>query len=133
LLLTWLQLRANARLKRSEFIVSEIYRFLSDPDTLEIYYDIEYDRLRYPKHFHDSSHEKKIDKLLAYFERIGALFKLGTITLDEVRLVEYELLRVHNAVPIQQYFETMDHQSRALGHSGTQYSCFRALCKALST
>ena len=88
LLLTWSQLRKNNRLKRSEFIVSELYRFLADPDTLEIYYDLEYKRLRYWDDFHDSPKEAKIHKLLVYFERVGALFRLGSITLQEVRLIE---------------------------------------------
>ncbi len=132
LFFTWAQLRINTRLKRSEFIVSEVYRFLFDEDTLEIYYEIEYDRLRYPEHFHDSVQEKKIDKLLAYFERLGALFRLGTITLQEIGLIEYELLRVYRAASIQEYLKTMDRESRQLGQTGVQYRYFRELCKTLS-
>ena len=41
---------------------------------MEIYYKIEYGEFEYDENFHQSDEEKKLDKLLGFFENIAKLY-----------------------------------------------------------
>ena len=66
----WWQLRLAAIRKRAEFIVSVFNQFITDTESSQAFYDVEYDRLKYDESFHGSPEEKRLDRLLYYFEKI---------------------------------------------------------------
>ena len=131
LFLNWWQLRLGGIRKRAEFIVSVFSQFITDPDSSQAFYDIEYDELRYDGRFHGTKREKQLDRLLYYFEKIAALYDLGTISLQDLELVRYEFVRVYRNKSVQQYFETLDGLPELVGVAGGNYSRYRRVAKML--
>ena len=131
LFLNWWQLRLGGIRKRAEFIVSVFNQFVTDPLASEIFYEIEYGRFRYDKDFHRSENELKLDRLLSYFEKIAALYDIGTITLHDLELVRYDFLRVYQNAAVQEYFKTLDRLPGFLGVEGGTYSRYRRVAALL--
>jgi hypothetical protein len=132
LFLNWWQLRAGGIRKRAEFIVSVFNQYVTDPLASDIYYEIEYGRFHYDKDkFHPSENERKLDRLLSYFEKIAALYEIGTITLHDLELVRYDFVRVHQNASVREYFKTLDRMPGLLGVEGGTYSNYRRVAALL--
>jgi hypothetical protein len=131
LFLNWWQLRLGAIRKRAEFIVSVFNQYVTDPLASDIYYEIEYGRFHYNKDFHRSENERKLDRLLSYFEKIAALYEIGTITLHDLELVRYDFLRIYQNASVQEYFKTLDRLPGLLGVEGGTYSRYRHVAALL--
>lgn len=131
LFLNWWQLRLGGIRKRAEFIVSVFNQYVTDPLASDIYYEIEYGRFQYGKDFHRSENERKLDRLLTYFEKIAALYELGTITLQDLELVRYDFVRVYQNAAVQEYFKTLDRMPGFLGASGGTYERYRRVAALL--
>jgi hypothetical protein len=129
LFLNWWQLRAGGIRKRAEFIVSVFNQYITDPDSSQALYDIEYEKFKYGKRFHDSDEEKRLDRLLSYFEKIAALYHMDIITLDDLELVKYDFVRVFQDTNVQRYFETLDSYPAEL--EGGTFAGFRQVAKLL--
>lgn len=108
LFLNWWQLRAGGIRKRAEFIVSVFNQYITDPESSRALYDIEYDRFNYTERFHESAEEKRLDRLLNYFEKIATLYHMGIVALEDLELVKYDFVRVYGNKDVQEYFETLD-------------------------
>src|SRR5437016_2464253 len=80
LFLTLCQLRRDSVRKRAEFIVSIFNQYVTDPDTSQVFYSVEYDEFQYGPNFHGSEQERHLDRLLSYFEKIAALYHMKVIT-----------------------------------------------------
>jgi hypothetical protein len=131
LFLNWWQLRLGGIRKRAEFVVSVFNRYVMDPVSSKAFYDIEYDRFRYDDDFHESEAEQHLDRLLTYFEKVAALYDMGTITLKDLELVRYEFVRVHRNQEVQKYFAFLDKSSRGLNIRGGTYERYRRLAALL--
>ena len=133
LFLNWWQLRIGGIRKRAEFIVSVFNQYVADPETSRMFYDLEYDRFKYDGGFHGSDRERHLDRLLTYFEKIAALYDMGTITLHDLELVRYDFVRVFHNESVQQYFKTLDSLPETLGVNGGTFSRFRRVARLLDT
>ena len=133
LFLNWWQLRIGGVRKRAEFIVSVFNQYVADPDTSRMFYDLEYGRFKYDGAFHGSDQERHLDRLLSYFEKIAALYDMGTITLHDLELVRYDFVRVFHNQSVQQYFKTLDGLPAALGVHGGTFSRYRRVAALLDT
>ena len=103
------QLRKDSVRNRAEFILQYFSQYLADPDSVELFYKIDYNQFKYePKRFHGSITERKLDKLLTYFNRISILYELGTVTLDDLRLVRYEFRTFNANKSIQEYLKGIE-------------------------
>jgi len=131
LFLNWWQLRLGGIRKRAEFIVSVFNQYVTDPLASDIFYEIEYGRFQYNEDFHRSENERKLDRLLSYFEKIAALYEIGTITLHDLELVRYDFLRVYQDASVQKYFKTLDRLPGLLGVEGGTYSRYRRVAALL--
>ncbi len=131
LFLNWWQLRLGGIRKRAEFIVSVFNQYVTDPLASDIFYEIEYGRFQYNEDFHRSENERKLDRLLSYFEKIAALYEIGTITLHDLELVRYDFLRVYQDASVQNYFQTLDRMPELLGTEGGTYERYRRVAALL--
>jgi hypothetical protein len=127
LLLNYWQLRVGSIRKRAEFIVSTFNQYITDPESSEALYEIEYNKFDYGDDFHGSKKERQLDRLLTYFEKISALYEMRTIKLSDLELVRYDFLRAFNNSNVQQYFKTLDAQPR-----GGNFMRFRGVAQLLS-
>lgn len=132
LFLNWWQLRLGGIRKRAEFIVSVFNQYVTDPEASDIYYEIEYGRFHYDKNFQRSDRERKLDRLLSYFEKIAALYDIGTITLQDLELVQYDFVRVYRDASVQKYFNYLDKlEGRVLKVEGGTYERYRRVAALL--
>lgn len=126
------QSRKDSIQRRAEFVIQYFNQYLADPDAVEMFYKIEYDRLRYnPAKFHGSSAERNLDRLLAYFERISTLYLMKVISLDDLKLIKYELLRISRNKAVRSYLEVVDKWENIEGIRGGSYPSFRKVARLL--
>ncbi len=131
LFLNFLQMKKNNLQKRAEFIINLYNQYASDSDMMEVYYKIEYGKFKYDKNFHQSDEEKKLDKLLGFFENIAKLYLMGNITLDDLKYVAYEFIVIYQNEFVQQYFQFLDGWFRQRGMKIKPYEAFRQVGKIL--
>jgi hypothetical protein len=105
--------------------------FVADAECSQAFYDVEYDRLTYDNSFHGSPEERRLNRLLYYFEKIAALYELGTISLKDLELVRYEFLRVYRNPAVQEYFKTLDQTRDRLDAEGGTYARYRRIAELL--
>src|SRR5688572_18513689 len=103
LFLNLLQMQADSRQKRAEYIINLSNQATSDQDIQDIYYKIEYEEFIYDEDFHESDDERKLDKLLEVYENMAKLYQLNNITLDDLDYVAYSYLVVYQDSNVQDY------------------------------
>ncbi|HSY74821.1 MAG TPA: hypothetical protein VK810_05070 [Dongiaceae bacterium] len=128
LFLTLRQLREDSKRKRAEFIVSVFNQYVTDPDTAQMFYLLEYDKFEYKPSFHRSDEEKHLDKLLSYFEMIATLYDMGVVSRSDLELIKYQFVRVYENAEIQKYFQFLDNE---LSVSGGSFRRFRNVAALL--
>ena len=131
LLLTWLSMRRSNRQKRAEFLIDFCGQYMSDPEIASVYYKIEYGKFEYDESFHQSDEEKRLDKLLRYFQKIAMLWDTGNITLEDVQIVAYEYLVVYQDSSVQEYLSFLDAWFQERRVSMKPYLAFRKLGEIL--
>jgi hypothetical protein len=133
-LLAWWQLRKANKQNRAQFVVSLLTEYTSDPEGLELLYKIEYQEWKFDKEaFAGSSDEKSLDKLLYSFQQISALYEMGTITRKDLRLIEYDFLRVYCDPEVQKYFDFLDCTPHGLPTDQADFHAYRRVSGKLST
>jgi hypothetical protein len=109
LMLNYFQMKKEFNKQKAEFLNNIFTEFYSDKDIKEAFYLIEYGEFNYDSgNFHGSELEKKIDKLLFYFDKIGKLYKMNVLTMKEISVLEYEMSRVLKNRQIKNYCEFLD-------------------------
>jgi hypothetical protein len=128
----WWELRKSRTEKRAEFLYNLIQGFTTDPDHLEMFYRLEYGDFKYQPSMHFSEEEVKLDKLLYVLDAISKLYQMGAITRAEIRLFEYELIRVYKNEQIQLYLMFLDDWFTSLNVHVEPFAAFRTLGAYLS-
>jgi hypothetical protein len=131
LFLTLWQLRRDSVRKRAEFIVSIFNQYVTDSETADLFYKMEYDQFHYGPEFHESKQEQQLDRLLSYFEKIAALYLMRVITRDDLELIRYEFIRVYKNPAVQSYFKFLDTLPDEVGVSGGTFKRFRLVAATL--
>ena len=132
LFLNWWQLRKDSIRKRAEFITGLYHQHLNDPDTAEMFYRLEYGYFTYPAdNFHGSPDEIKLDKLLTYLEKIGRLYEMGALDLEDLDLIKYEFLKVYRHDSITNYFAMLDEGYQSVNVDGRAFDSFRNVARKL--
>ena len=132
LFLNWRQLKKDALQKRAEFIVLLFNQYITDAETSAMLYKLEYGQFSYTPSFHGSNDERALDRLLSYFEKIGAIYFMGTINLSDLELVRYDFLRVFTNEQIQSYLNKLDSLTAEIGVAGGSFAKYRAACRDLT-
>lgn len=131
-LLAWWQLRKANIQNRSQFIIELLSLRTSDQDVLGLLYKIEYQDWKFDEQqFPLSKDEQVLDKLLYFFEQVSILYEIGTITRNDLRLVEYDFLRVFTDEEVQKYFAFLDQTPHGLPTKEADFSTFRKVSDVL--
>lgn len=131
LFFTWVELRRNGRQRRGEYISGLFSDYLKDPETADIFYRIEYDHFEYSTDMHESAEEIKLDKLLANFDRIAALYEMGSFQFRDLQFMEYEFIRVTENQSVRRYFAFLDHWFASQQIPGPAFPSLRRAAKLL--
>jgi hypothetical protein len=131
LFFTWLSMRRGNRQARAQFLIDLLNQYRSDADLLSMYYEIEYGEFAYDGNFHTSEKEKKLDKLLGYFENIAKLWRMGNITVDDVQIVAYEIIVLYQDNAVKEYLAFLDEWFAERGIKARPYAAFRDLGEVL--
>lgn len=120
--------------KRADLILQLYNQFASDKDMQDIYYLIEYNEFHYDIiTFHQSTEERKLDKLLGLFSNIGQLYQMRIIKDKDLEFIKYEFQVIYENFDVQKYFKTLDgwFQERQINHF--KYQPFRDIGKKITT
>ncbi|HEX8174981.1 MAG TPA: hypothetical protein VF543_07665 [Pyrinomonadaceae bacterium] len=131
-LLAVCQLHKANKQSRAEFIIGLLANHVSDNDTLNMLYKLEYEKFEFDeKKFPMSDEEKALDKLLYSFTQISTLYKMKTITRRDLALIEYDFLRVYSNQEVQKYFEFLDRTPHHLATDQADFCSYRQVAKEL--
>jgi hypothetical protein len=118
LLLNAYQLSRQRKEQRMTQITRLHERFYDDPDIQHVYRLLErggtlsFDHPPGTKpgtlYFYDDMTERRLDKVLGLFEIVARMYKLGLLGDDEIALLAYEYLTVHQNPGIQDYLELVE-------------------------
>lgn len=100
-------------------------------NSIDIYYKIEYGKFDYNEEFHESSEEKRLDKLLGFFENIAKLYIMKNITLDDLRYFAYEFLVIYQDNSVKQYIRFLEQWFSRRGIKIKPYEAFQKVGKIL--
>lgn len=127
LFLNLIQLRTGNRQKRAEYILNLYNQYISDDKMLEIYYKIEYQEFEYCNDFHRSEDERKLDKLLHFYDNIAKLHQLKNLTLEDLDYIAYNYLVIYQNSEIQKYLKFLDGWFKDRGLSQKPFSAFQVV------
>jgi hypothetical protein len=122
--------RTNAQ-SRAAIVLSCLKGFAEDEEIQKAFYAIEYLEFQYNEKFHRSPQEREIDKLLRHFANIALAWQAQLLTIDDVRPIEYYVLRVMRNPEIQKYFKFIEHWSSQDDLGEHPYMELTKLCQAL--
>lgn len=132
-LLAWWQLRKANQQNRAQFIIGLLASHVANNDTLNMLYKLEYKKFMFDeKSFPGSDEEKALDKLLYSFTQISALYKMGTITRQDLALIEYDFLRVYSDEEVQKYFKFLDLTPHGLPTDQADFWSYREVARELT-
>ena len=86
-------------------------RRAGDTDIQAAYYAIQYSDFRYDSAFHRSEHERQVDKLLRHFANLALSWQAGLLTTEDVRPIQYYVLRVMRDAEVQKYLAFIERWS----------------------
>lgn len=117
LLLNFYQSRRTNAQSRASLIAACLKGFTEDEEIQRAFYAIEYSEFRYDQNFHKSSCEREVDKLLRHFSNIALAWQAGLLSIQDVRPIQYYVLRVLRNPEIQNYLKFISEWSKqqALG------------------
>ncbi|MEQ8955477.1 MAG: hypothetical protein RL120_15205 [Gammaproteobacteria bacterium] len=131
-ILAVIQLRKANIQSRAQFIVNLLTKHTSDSEVLDLLYQIEYGEWEFiEEKFPHSKEERALDKLLYGFEQISVLYEMGTISRDDLRLIEYDFLRVFMSEEIQKYFSFLDRTPHGLPTDEADFHSYRRVAQLL--
>jgi hypothetical protein len=112
--------------------VNQLREHTADPESLNILYKIEYQQWKYDEvEFAGSSDEQALDKIPYSFEQISLLYEMGTISRRDMRLIEYDFLRVYSDGEVQKYFRFLDRTPHGLPTDAADFRAYRRVAKKL--
>ena len=123
--------RTNAQ-TRAALVAGCLKGFAEDEEIQKAFYSIEYSKFRYDDSFHDSTHEREIDKLLRHFANIALAWQVGLLTTADVRPIQYYVLRVTQDTEIQEYLQFMREWSKRASLGEHPYTVLTKMSEVLA-
>lgn len=123
--------RTNAQ-ARATLVASCLKDFADDEDIQRAFYAIEYDEFKYDESFHRSQQERQIDKLLRHFANLALSWEGGLLTIEDMKPVQYYILRIMKNAEISKYMEFMANWSRNAANGQHPYVVLGQLTDELS-
>ena len=103
LITNFVQMRKNLLQKRAEFLIMLARDYLLDPDLIELYYEIDYERFKFDESVLQTDQEKKLDKLLYIYENIARMYLMDNINKNDIRYFAYRFIRVYQNLEVKKY------------------------------
>lgn len=119
IVLAFRELRLNTRVQRAQFLLDATNRYFSSGPERELYYDIDYRRLRIDfnqgepatvfrergesKPFLGSEEEHQLDNMLYNFDIIGRILEMGALDRRDARIFAFQAKRVLYNSEVQKY------------------------------
>jgi hypothetical protein len=107
LMLNFIQSRRTNAQGRAALVAGSLKDFANDEEIQRAFYALEYNKFKYDDGFHNSDSEREIDKLLRHFSNLALSWKCGLLTIEDVRPVQYYVLRVMKNEEIEKYMDFM--------------------------
>lgn len=123
--------RTNAQ-ARATLVATCLKGFTDDEEIQRAFYAIEYSEFTYGSDFHKSDREREIDKLLRHFANLALSWKGGLLTTEDIRPVQYYVLRVMRSPEIAKYMKFMDSWTAQARLGQHPYAVLGELSEALS-
>jgi hypothetical protein len=103
LVLNLIQMHKGRSQKRAEFLITLAREYLLDPDLVELYYEIDYERFKFDESVLQTDQEKKLDKLLYIYENIARMYVMDNINKNDIRYFAYRFIRVYQNPEVKKY------------------------------
>jgi hypothetical protein len=126
---TNLQMRSNYKTQKAIFFKDLYSTMYSDPEIIQIFYKIEYDKFIYSSDFHKSDDEKRLDRLLSFLDLICNLYEQKIITDHEMESFRYRIRRVYINYNIQSYLVFLENFFPQTGAETRPFQSFVSYCE----
>ncbi len=103
LITNFVQMRKNLLQKRAEFLITLARDYLLDPDLIELYYQIDYEKFEFDEGMLQTDREKKLDKLLYVYENIARMYLMDNINKNDIKYFAYRFIRVYQNPEVKKY------------------------------
>jgi hypothetical protein len=103
LVMNYFQMRKGIIQKRAEFLITLARDYLLDPDLIELYYQIDYEKFEFDEGMLQTDREKKLDKLLYIYENIARMYLMDNINKNDIRYFAYRFIRVYQNAEVKKY------------------------------
>ncbi len=103
LITNFIQMRKSLVQKRAEFLITLAREYLLDPDLVELYYLIDYEKFRFDESMLETDQEKKLDKLLYMYENIARMYVMDNINKNDIKYFAYRFIRVYQNAEVKKY------------------------------
>jgi len=131
LLFTGFQLMQTKKINRAG-LVKELYLNLyNDQELRDIFYKIEWSEYRSTDRFklEGNEEERKVDKLLSFFDIICNMFYRGVLTKKDMKVFSYEMMRVYEHPAVQEYLDSLEDWQKSQ-NIGESYVNLKKYCRA---
>ena len=103
LVMNYFQMRKTITQKRAEFLITLARDYLLDPDLIELYYEIDYEKFEFDEGMLQTDREKKLDKLLYVYENIARMYVMDNINKNDIKYFAYRFIRVYQNPEVKKY------------------------------
>jgi hypothetical protein len=103
LVMNYFQMRKGIIQKRAEFLITLARDYLLDPDLIELYYQIDYEKFEFDEGMLQTDREKKLDKLLYIYENIARMYLMDNINKNDIKYFAYRFIRVYQNPEVKKY------------------------------
>jgi len=117
---------------RLELVAECLSGFANNDDIQKAFYAIEYGEFKYDEHFHNSSTEQQIDKLLRHFANLALSWEAGLLSTNDVKPVQYYVLRILKNSEVTNYLNFIASWSERATNGRHPYIVLQRLAKELS-
>ena len=128
LFLNFYQVRRTNAQARSALVAGCLKGFIDDDAIQRAFYLIEYSEFHYDKGFHGSDTERDVDKLLRHFANLALSWQSGLLSLEDIRPMQYYLMRVMGNAEIGKYMKFMESWTGNLAVGTHPYAVLEQLC-----
>ena len=103
LVMNYFQMRKTITQKRAEFLITLARDYLLDPDLIELYYEIDYEKFEFDEGMLQTDREKTLDKLLYVYENIARMYVMDNINKNDIKYFAYRFIRVYQNPEVKKY------------------------------
>jgi hypothetical protein len=130
--MTYFSIRSGQKTQRAIFF-KELYSvFYTDEKIQDIFYKLEWGKIRYDRaNFADSDIEKKTDRLLQFVNMTCYLYDKYVMTKNEMEFFNYKFNRIWNSQFIKDYLADLDDWDGMIDSRDKHFASFRKYCTNL--